>query len=113
MAYEKKPGSREETVDPRPDMHRILVSRDDSAGKGYDPEDNLLARGYVINEELTKGKQVIWEAPIEVSRKQIAEAELKSQKRISQMDSLDTTGLPIGASVKQVENSVTLVADEG
>ena len=113
MAYEKKPGSREEAVDPRPDMHRILVSRDDSSGKGYFPENNLAKRGYVINEALSEGNEVIYEAPIEVSRKQIAEAEAKSQKRISQMDSLDTTGLPIGASVKQVETSVTLVADEG
>lgn len=106
--YEKKPGSR---VEDNPEgMHRVTVFRDDSQGKGYFPEQILKQKGYVLKEG-SDGFETHWEAPDSVANKHIEAAADKSEKRLNEMDALDTSGLPVNADVRQVKNSVTILKD--
>ena len=63
MAHENRPGER--SAPQTDNMHRVIVAPAGSTVEVYDPESNLLERGYVLDEKESKGRRRVYKAPNE------------------------------------------------
>lgn len=105
MAHENQPRTR--TAPKTDNFHRVIVAPAGSTAEVYDPESNLLERGYTLDPEESKGRRRVYKAPNEQHA-----AETKANAERSKAWIHGERSKKVDVSGKEIEATSSLTLEE-